>query len=64
VRSIVIATCIAKAKNLLRFTGERIADIARNTGLADANYFSRVFAKQTGMSAREFRRQSRAAGEI
>lgn len=47
-----------EARNLLRFTDTRIGEIARRVGFPDSNYFSRVFAKDSGLSPREFRRQS------
>lgn len=46
---------INRAKELLRTTQMRTSDIAFEVGYADQNYFSKLFKKCTGMSAREFR---------
>ncbi|MCD8217374.1 MAG: PocR ligand-binding domain-containing protein [Clostridiales bacterium] len=44
-----------EAKNLLKTTDLSITEIAGRTGFEDYNYFSRVFKKETGYSAREYR---------
>lgn len=49
---------INKAKELLRMTGLRSADIAYQVGYNDPHYFSSVFKKHTGLSPSEFRSQS------
>lgn len=49
---------INKAKELLRMTGLRSADIAYQVGYNDPHYFSSVFKKHTGLSPIEFRSQS------
>jgi two-component system, response regulator YesN len=48
---------INKAKELLRMTGLRSADIAYQVGYNDPHYFSSVFKKNTGFSPIEFRSQ-------
>jgi two-component system response regulator YesN len=48
---------INKAKELLRMTGLRSADIAYQVGYNDPHYFSSVFKKHTGLSPSEFRSQ-------
>ncbi len=46
---------IEKAKELLRDPSLRIGDIADMVGFLDMAHFSRVFKRQTGVSANEFR---------
>lgn len=46
---------IEKAKELLKDGSLRISDISDLVGYAEAAHFSRVFKKETGMSANEFR---------
>jgi two-component system response regulator YesN len=46
---------IRKAKELLRMTTLRSADIAYQVGYNDPHYFSSVFKKKTGLSPMEFR---------
>lgn len=46
---------IAKAKSMLRFTGDSIESIALNCGFQDAGYFSKVFRKSEGISPKEYR---------
>jgi two-component system response regulator YesN len=48
---------INKAKELLRMTSLRSADIAFQVGYNDPHYFSSVFKKNTGLSPIEFRSQ-------
>ncbi|MBL8063431.1 MAG: helix-turn-helix transcriptional regulator [Anaerolineales bacterium] len=47
-----------KAKELLRMTTLRSADIAYQVGYNDPHYFSSVFKKNTGLSPLEFRSQA------
>jgi two-component system response regulator YesN len=46
---------IQKAKELLRMTSLRSADIAYQVGYGDPHYFSSVFKKNTGLTPMEFR---------
>jgi two-component system response regulator YesN len=46
---------IERAKQLLRDTAMKSADIAHETGFSDPHYFSSIFKKNTGFSPREFR---------
>jgi two-component system response regulator YesN len=46
---------VEKAKQLLRDTAMKVADIAYETGFSDPHYFSSIFKKHTGLSPREFR---------
>ncbi|HXD11019.1 MAG TPA: AraC family transcriptional regulator, partial [Anaerolineales bacterium] len=48
---------LQKAKELLRMTALRSADIAYQVGYNDPHYFSSVFKKHTGLSPIEFRSQ-------
>ena len=48
---------ITRAKELLRMTTLRSADIAYRVGYNDPHYFSSVFKKYTGLSPIEFRSQ-------
>ncbi|MCL4272071.1 MAG: helix-turn-helix transcriptional regulator, partial [Anaerolineales bacterium] len=49
---------INKAKELLRMTSLRSADIAYQIGYNDPHYFSSVFKKHSGCSPIEFRSQA------
>ena len=44
-----------RAKQLLKTTTMKSADIANETGFNDPHYFSHIFKKNTGLSPREFR---------
>ena len=46
---------LEKAKQLLRNTAMKSADIANETGFSDPHYFSYIFKKHTGVSSRDFR---------
>lgn len=50
-------TRISKAKELLRMTTLRSADIAYQVGYNDPHYFSSVFKRNTGLAPIEFRSQ-------
>ncbi len=47
---------ITQAKYLLRFSADSIEQIAEQCGIADANYFSRIFKKVESISPMEYRR--------
>ncbi len=47
---------ITHAKQLLRFTDKTVEAVGCECGIADANYFSRMFRKVEGISPGEFRR--------
>jgi two-component system response regulator YesN len=49
---------IKKAKELLRMTTLRSAEISYQVGYSDPHYFSYVFRKNTGVSPSEFRLQA------
>ena len=51
---------IKKAKELLRMTTLRSAEISYQIGYNDPHYFSYVFRKNTGLSPSEFRLQTQA----
>lgn len=48
---------VLHAQRLLRETDTPITDIAYAVGFADYNHFSRIFKKQTGISARAYRKE-------
>lgn len=52
---------IKKAKQLLHDTNLPISEIAARVGILDANYFSRTFKSQTGVTPKKYRDQE---GEI
>jgi two-component system response regulator YesN len=51
---------IKKAKELLRTTTQKSAEISYQVGYSDPHYFSYVFRKNTGLSPTEFRLQAQA----
>ena len=51
---------VEQASNLLRTTAMQVQDVAICCGIPDANYFSKVFKKYTGMSPAEYRSLPRA----
>lgn len=48
---------ISRARELLRTTSLSVSAISEQCGFADYNYFCRVFKKETGMSARIYRKE-------
>lgn len=48
---------IDKSKNWLETTDMTVAETALRTGYADANYFSKVFKKNTGISPTDYQRE-------
>ncbi|MFZ6028938.1 MAG: response regulator [Chloroflexota bacterium] len=54
----LIGLRIQKAKELLRTTRHKTAEISYEVGYHDAHYFSAVFRKNTGMTPTEFRAQA------
>ena len=57
VNNYLISKRITRAKQLLRFTDLTVDEIGAAVGMADANYFSRMFRKVEGISPREYRKQ-------
>ncbi|MBW5445420.1 response regulator [Cohnella sp. CFH 77786] len=53
-------TRIRKAMELLQTTRDKTYEVAYRVGYNDAHYFSNLFKKMTGMTAREYRRQGAA----
>ena len=47
-----------KAKELLRTTGLKSSQVAREAGYNDAHYFSYIFKKNTGLTPSEYRAQN------
>lgn len=50
---------VVKAKRLLAYTTQSIAEIARTLGFEDPAYFSRLFSRETGLSPSGFRHKNR-----
>lgn len=57
INNYLISKRITRAKQLLRFTDMTVDEIGVAVGMADANYFSRMFRKVEGSSPREYRKQ-------
>ena len=57
INNYLISKRITRAKQLLRFTDMTMDEISAAVGMADANYFSRMFRKVEGISPREYRKQ-------
>ena len=53
----VTSVRMEKAKELLRNSSKSIKEICREVGYADANYFSRTFKKNVGVSPSEYKEQ-------
>ncbi len=50
---------VGKAKELLRFTDETVENIARDCGVDDPNYFTRMFKSVEGVTPMQFRKEWR-----
>ena len=48
---------VSAACFLIRTTSKSISKVAQETGFSDANYFTKVFKKKTGMTPREYRQR-------
>lgn len=59
ISTLIQNTRIAKAKDLLSCTNQKTYEIAREVGIEDPVYFSRLFKKTTGFKPSEFRRLNR-----
>ena len=57
INAYLLSLRITHAKQLLRFTDFSIEKIGIQSGMKDANYFSRMFKKVEGISPGEYRRQ-------
>ena len=57
INNYLIEKRITRAKQLLRFTDMTVDEIGAAVGMADANYFSRMFRKVEGISPREYRKR-------
>ena len=57
INNYLISKRITRAKQMLRFTDMTVDEIGAAVGMADANYFSRMFRKIEGISPREYRKQ-------
>ncbi len=53
---------MTRAKNLLRDTDYSVSAIAQMIGYDNLGYFSRIFKNSTGLTAREYRNNSRQSG--
>lgn len=54
---ILTALRLEKAKELLRYSGKRIIEIAEECGYSDVYYFSHSFKKNEGISPKQYREQ-------
>ncbi len=55
---------LRQAKELLAFTQQSVAEVAKSVGFVDSFYFSRLFHEKEGMSPSLFRAQQRLTPEI
>lgn len=56
-KEVVHERLVQEARRLLRFTSTPISEIGYQLGFADPAYFSRFFARETGMPPKEYRLQ-------
>lgn len=54
---------ISRAKRLLETTNEKVKSIAKQVGIQDETYFSRMFRKKEGMSPQVYRRMTQREGK-
>jgi two-component system response regulator YesN len=52
---------IKRAKLMLKTTDKPIAAIARSVGFGDANYFTRSFKQDVGVTPKEYRKAEKYA---
>jgi YesN/AraC family two-component response regulator len=52
----ITAVRIRRAKNMLASRTLSVADIAENTGFCDVQYFGKLFKRETGVSALQFKK--------
>ena len=55
----LVSVRMKKARELLEFSGYRIADIAQKVGYEDYTYFCKVFKKENGKTPLEYRCENR-----
>ncbi len=55
---------ISKAKEILKNTQEKLAEIAMEVGFADEKYFIKVFKTETGMTPKKFAQKSRLRPDL
>lgn len=60
----VTSTRMMKAKELLHTTADKSYEISFKVGYNDPHYFSNLFKKMTGMTPRDFRRQSHSPSTV
>ncbi|MFC4077815.1 helix-turn-helix domain-containing protein [Salinithrix halophila] len=58
-RELLVDIRLRHAKKFLETTSLPIGQVAARTGFSDANYFSRIFKRQTGLSPRAYRDQKK-----
>lgn len=61
ITSYLLKVRVMHARQLLRYTDLPIEKIGHECGIHDANYFSRMFKKEEGMSPGEYRKRGRNA---
>jgi len=47
---------VMQAKALLSYSDRTVAEVGYEVGMEDANYFSRYFKRQTGLTPTEYRK--------